>query len=319
MREDLSRLEAFVAVAETRSFRAASERLGVTASAVSQTVRQLEDRLGLPLFTRTTRSVALTEAGEHLLRGLKPALSDVHATLESLEHLRGRPAGTLRLNVASIAETFLSEGTVAAFLAEHPDIKLELAVDDGDVDVVSDGFDAAIRLGELVAQDMVAVSVSGDQRQIVVGSPRYFAARPKPRHPRDLHAHACIGWRVYTRPAPYRWEFTEDGKDFEIAIDARVNTNEATVMLRLALDGVGLTIGMEDALRPYIERGELVPVLEKFCPSFPGFFLYYPYPSGGEAPPKLKALVDFLRKRMRAKKKKQPDGGGAPRLRDRPR
>ncbi|MBX3212446.1 MAG: LysR family transcriptional regulator [Labilithrix sp.] len=305
MRTDLGGLDTFVAVAEARSFRAASQRLGVTASAVSQSVRQLEARLGLPLFTRTTRSVALTEAGEHLLHGLRPAFADVRATLETLEHLRGRPAGTLRLNVASIAETFLSERTVAAFLAEYPDIKLDLAVDDDDIDIVADGFDAAVRLGELVAEDMVAVSVSGDQRQIVVGSPSYFAARPKPKHPRDLHAHECIGWRVYARPAPYRWEFTEDGKDFEIAIDARVNTSEARVMHRLALDGVGLTIGMEDSLRPYIDRGELVPVLEKFCPSFPGFFLYYPYPSGGEAPPKLKALVDFLRRRMRPKKKKR--------------
>ena len=151
---------------------------------------------------------------------------------------------------------------------------------------------------------MVAVSVSSDQRQIVVGSPGYFAARPKPKHPRDLHDHTCIGWRVYARPAPYRWEFTEHGKDFEIAIDARVNTNEARVMHRLALEGVGLTIGMEETLRPYIDRGELVPVLEKFCPSFPGFFLYYPYPSGGEAPPKLKALVDFLRRRIRSKRKR---------------
>lgn len=305
MRTDLVGLDTFVAVAEARSFRAASQRLGVTASAVSQSVRQLEARLGLPLFTRTTRSVALTEAGEHLLHGLRPAFADVRATLETLEHLRGRPAGTLRLNVASIAETFLSERTVAAFLAEYPDIKLDLAVDDDDIDIVADGFDAAVRLGELVAEDMVAVSVSGDQRQIVVGSPSYFAARPKPKHPRDLHAHECIGWRVYARPAPYRWEFTEDGKDFEIAIDARVNTSEARVMHRLALDGVGLTIGMEDSLRPYIDRGELVPVLEKFCPSFPGFFLYYPYPSGGEAPPKLKALVDFLRRRMRPKTKKR--------------
>ncbi len=305
MRDDLNGLATFVAVAETRSFRAAGDRLGVTASAVSQTVRQIEGRLGLSLFTRTTRSVALTEAGEHLLRGLKPALADVHATLESLENLRGRPAGTLRLNVASIAETFLSEGTIAAFLAEYPDIKLEIAVDDAEVDVVADGFDAAIRLGELIAQDMVAVSVSGEQRQIVVGSPSYFAKHPKPKHPRDLHAHACIGWRVYTRPAPYRWEFTEDGRDFEIAIDARVNTNEARVMYRLALDGVGLTIGMEDTLRPYLDRGELIAVLDKFCPSFPGFFLYYPYPSGGEAPPKLKALVEFLRRRMRPARKKR--------------
>ncbi len=301
----MSRLDAFLAVAETHSFRAASERLGVTASAVSQTVRQLEDSLGLALFTRTTRSVALTEAGEHLFAGIKPAIADVRMTLESLESLRGRPAGRLRLNVASIAESFLSDETVAAFLTEYPEIKLDLAVDDNDIDLVTDGFDAAVRLGEVVAQDMVAVSVSGEQRQLVVGAPKYFASRPKPKHPRDLHAHVCIGWRRYAKPAPYLWEFTEEGRDFELAIDARVNTNDASMMRRLALDGVGLTIGMEDTLRPYIERGELVAVLEKFCPPFPGFFLYYPYPSGGEAPPKLKALVDFLRKRMRPARRRR--------------
>lgn len=305
MSDDLSRLGAFLAVAETRSFRAASERLGVTASAVSQTVRQLEESLGLALFARTTRSVALTEAGEHLFAGVRPALADVRQALESLESLRGRPAGKLRLNVASIAESFLAEETVAAFLAEHPDIKLDVAIDDGDVDLVADGFDAAVRLGEVIAKDMVAVAVSGEQRQLVVGSPKYFASRPKPKHPRDLHAHVCIGWRRFTKPAPYLWEFTEDGRDFEIAIDARVNTNDANLMRRLALDGVGLTIGMEDTLRPYFERGELVPVLEKFCPPFPGFFLHYPYPSGGAAPPKLKALVEFLRKRIRPPKRRR--------------
>lgn len=303
MQEDLGRLNAFLAVAETRSFRAASERLGVTASAVSQTVRQLEASLGLALFTRTTRSVALTEAGEHLLSGVKPALANVRMTLEALESLRRRPAGTLRLNVASIAETILSEETLAAFLTEYPDIKLELAVDDNDVDLVADGFDAAVRLGEVIARDMVAVRVSRDQRQLVVGSPKYFASHPKPKHPRELHAHVCIGWRRYTKPAPYLWEFTENGRDFEIAIDARVNTNDAAMMRRLALDGVGLTFGMEEKLRPHIDRGELVVVLDRFCPPFPGFFLYYPYPPGGVAPPKLKALVEFLRVRMRPAKR----------------
>lgn len=303
MQDDLARLNAFLAVAETRSFRAASEQLGVTASAVSQTVRQLEASLGLALFTRTTRSVALTEAGMHLLAGVKPALTNVRTTLEALESLRGRPAGTLRLNVASIAESILSEETLAAFLAEYPEVKLDLSVEDNDVDLVSAGFDAAVRLGEVIAQDMVAVAVSREQRQLIVGSPKYFASHPKPKHPRELHAHQCIGWRRFTKPAPYLWEFTENGRDFEIAIDARVNTDDAKMMRRLALDGVGLTIGMEETLRPHIDRGELVVVLDKFCPPFPGFFLYYPYPPGGEPAPKLKALVDFLRARMRPAKR----------------
>jgi DNA-binding transcriptional LysR family regulator len=302
MRDDLGGLTAFLAVAEKRSFRAAGADLGVTPSAVSQTVRQLEERLGIRLFTRTTRSVALTEAGEHLQRGLKPAFADMRVALESLNELRSRPTGTLRLNVSSIAEEFLSGGLLAEFLAENPDIKLDIAIDDGETDIVQQGFDAGVRLGEVIAQDMVAVSVSPKQRQIVVGSPAYLARHGKPKHPRELQKHACIGWRVYTKPTPYRWEFTENGRDFEIAIDARVNTNEMSVMIRLACEGVGLTTGLEETFRPYIARGALAPVLDKFCPPFAGFFLYYP--SRAQTPPKLRALVDFLRKRARHHKKR---------------
>jgi DNA-binding transcriptional LysR family regulator len=300
MRDELPGLFAFLTVAEKRSFRAAGEELRVTPSAISQSVRQLEERLGLQLLARTTRSVALTEAGEHLYNGLAPAFGNVRATLESLNELRRRPAGVLRLNVSSIAETFLAEGTLAEFLTEFPDIRLEVAVDDGNADIVLQGFDAGVRLGEVVDRDMVAVSVSGDQRQLVVGAPRYFEKHGKPKHPRDLHRHACIGWRVYSQPAPYRWEFTEKGRDFEIAIDARVNTNDMGLMIRLAREGVGLSIGLEQTFRPYLDRGELVPVLEKFCPPFAGFFLYYP--SRAQTPAKLKALVGFLRKRRHSSK-----------------
>ena len=204
IREDLGGLAAFLAVADKRSFRAASEELGVTASAVSQAVRQLEERLGLPLFARTTRSVALTEAGRHLYDGLRPAFADVETTLQSLNELRSRPAGTLRLNVYSVAECFLSEGTLAEFLAEYPDVELEVMIDDSDTDIVAHGFDAGVRLGEVVAQDMVAVRVSEEQRQLVAGSPRYFATHGKPKHPRDLHAHSCIGWRMLGSASPYR-------------------------------------------------------------------------------------------------------------------
>ncbi|AKU98384.1 Transcriptional regulator, LysR family [Labilithrix luteola] len=302
MQDDLGGLAAFLAVAETRSFRRAGEQLGVTASAVSQTVRQLETRLNLQLFARTTRSVALTEAGEQLFGGIRPAFADVRAALESLHALRARPAGTLRLNVSSVAESFLSTNLLAEFLAEYPDVKLDVAVDDSNTDIVREGFDAGVQLGEVVAQDMVAIPVSPQQRQIVVGSPAYFAAHGKPKHPRDLHTHACIGWRVYTTPAPYQWEFVDGGKEFSVALDARVNTNEMGLMLRLALSGVGLTIGLEDTFRPYIDRGELTITLEKFCPPFPGFFLYYP--SRAQTPPKLKALVDFLRERTRPRRRR---------------
>ncbi len=247
--------------------------------------------LGCSSFSRTTRSVALTEAGEHLYNGLRPAFAEVQTTLESLNELRSRPAGTLRLNVSSIAETFLSETLLADFLADYPDIKLDIAIDDGETDIVQLGFDAGVRLGEVVSQDMVAVSVSAEERQIVVGSPGYFATH-EPKHP-ARSARPFVHWLArLCGPAPYRWEFTENGKDFEVTIDARVNTNDMGLMVRLARAGAGLTIGLEETFRPYVARGELVPVLEKFCPPFPGFFLYYP--SRTQTPPKLRALVDFL-------------------------
>jgi DNA-binding transcriptional LysR family regulator len=302
MRDELPGLAAFVAVAEKRSFRAAGELLRVTPSAVSQTVRQLEERLGLRLLARTTRSVALTEPGQHLYDGLKPSFANIQAALDSLNELRKQPAGTLRLSVSAIAESFLAEGTLAEFLAQYPDIKLELAIEDSESDIVQQGFDAGVRLGEVIDRDMVAVKISADQRQIVVASPGYLKQHGKPKHPRELQQHACIGWREFSKPAPYRWEFTENGKDFEVGIEGRVNTNEMSVMLRLARDGVGLTIGLEETFRECIERGELVPVLEKFCDPFPGFFLYYP--SRTQTPAKLKALVDFLRARVRSSRRK---------------
>jgi DNA-binding transcriptional LysR family regulator len=303
MRDELSGMMAFVAVAEKRSFRAAAAELRVTGSAVSQTVRQLEERLGVQLLHRTTRSVALTEAGAHLYRGLEPAFAGMRATLESLSELRSKPAGTLRLNVSPIAESFLSEGTLASFLEEYPDIKLDLVVDGSLVDIVERGFDAGVQLGEVIHQDMVAVAVSGEQRQLVVGSPSYFAAHGKPKHPRDLHSHSCIGYRRPDSAAPYRWEFTENGKDFEVAIDARVDTNDKHVMLNLARAGVGLTIGVEESFRPYLERRELVAVLQAYCPPFPGFYLYYP--SRAQTPPKLRALVELMRRRRNTKSKKR--------------
>lgn len=295
MRTELGGLLAFLAVADGRSFRAAAASLGVTGSAVSQAVKQLEEQLGMLLLQRTTRSVALTEAGEYLHRALTPTFAELRATLASLDELKDRPAGTLRLSVSSIAESFLTETTLAGFLAAHPDIKLDIRLDDSESDIVKEGFDAGVRLGEIIEQDMVAVSVSRPQRQVVVGTPAYLAQHGTPRHPRDLCKHSCIGWRHYGNPAPYRWEFTKNGKDFQITIDARVNTNDMGLMLRLALQGVGLTIGMEEYFRPYLESGALVTVLDAFCPPFPGFFLYYP--RRARMSPKLRALVEYLRQR----------------------
>jgi DNA-binding transcriptional LysR family regulator len=297
MNTDLTGITVFVTVAEARSFRAASERLGVTRSAVSQAIRRLEERMGVALVQRTTRSVHLTEAGERLYQSVRPALDDLGAAMEAVGEMRDQPSGMLRITVSSIAEGFLSGSILAGFLAAYPDIRLDLAVSDEEFDIVAEGFDAGVRLGEVIEQDMIAAPVSAEQRQMVVGSPDYVARHGAPTHPRDLSAHHCVGWRPSPQVAPYRWEFTENGHDFDVAVNPRVTTNDMRVMIRLACSGAGLTFGMEETFRPYIARTELVPLLEEFCPPFPGFYLYYP--SRRNVPLKLRVLVDYLRQRRR--------------------
>lgn len=294
---DLAGITVFVNVAEARSFRAASERLGVTRSAVSQAIRRLEERMGVALVQRTTRSVHLTEAGERLYEAIRPALADVSTAIQAVGEMREKPNGLLRVTVSSIAERFLSGSLLAGFLATYPDIRLDLTLSDEEFDIVAEGYDAGVRLGEVIEQDMIAISVSGEQRQMVVGSPGYVAQHGVPAHPRDLPEHHCIGWRPSPQVAPYRWEFTEHGRDFDVAVNPRVTANDMGIMIRLACAGAGLTFGMEETFRPYIARGELAPMLEEFCPPFPGFFLYYP--KRRNMPLKLRALVDYLRQRRR--------------------
>ena len=297
MAMDLAGITVFVTVAEAQSFRAASERLGVTRSAVSQAIRRLEERMGMALVQRTTRSVRLTEAGERLYESVRPALADLGAAVEAMGEMREQPSGMLRLTVSSIAERFLSGSLLAGFIAAYPDIRLDITVTDEEFDIVAEGFDAGVRLGEVIEQDMIAVAVSAEQRQIVVGSPDYLARHGAPAHPRELTEHCCIGWRPSPQVAPYRWEFTESGRDFDVAVDPRVTTNEMRVMIQLARAGAGLTFGMEETFRPYISQAELVPLLEEFCPPFPGFYLYYP--NRRNLPLKLRVLVDYLRKQHR--------------------
>lgn len=297
MNTDLAGITVFVTVAEARSFRAASERLGVTRSAVSQAIRRLEERMGVALIQRTTRSVHLTEAGERLYQSVRPALDDLGAAMEAVGELRDQPSGMLRVTVSSIAERFLSGPLLAGFLAAYPDIRLDITVSDEEFDIVAEGLDAGVRLGEVIEQDMIAIPVSDEQRQMVVGSPDYMARHGAPAHPRDLSAHPCIGWRPSPQVAPYRWEFTENGHDFDVAVNPRVTTNDMRVMIRLACAGAGLTFGMEETFRPYIARAELVPLLEEFCPPFPGFYLYYP--TRRNVPLKLRVLIDYLRRQRR--------------------
>ncbi len=292
---DLAGISAFVAVAEARSCRGAAERLGVTRSAVSQAVRKLEDRLGVALVQRTTRSVSVTEAGEALLRRVGPAIAEVGLAVEAARDLEAAPSGLLRLAVSSIAERFLSGPLLAGFTAAYPGVRLDVTVTDNEFDVVAEGYDAGVRLGEVIGQDMVAVPVSGPQRQLVVAAPGYLARSGAPAHPRELPRHRCIGWRPTPRAAPYRWEFAEGGREFDVAVEPEVTTNDMWLMVRMACAGGGLTFGMEETFRPYLDRGELVPLLEAYCPAFPGFFLYFP--DRRNMAPKLRALVDHVRYR----------------------
>jgi DNA-binding transcriptional LysR family regulator len=297
IKDDFAGLTVLLAVADRRSFTAAAAELGVTPSAVSQTVTALEARLRVRLLQRTTRSVGLTEAGERLVARLRPALAEVNASLEVVDALRDRPAGVLRLNVPHVASRGILEPLLAPFLAAYPEIHVDVAVDDGIADIVAQGFDAGIRLGETLDREMIAVRITELERAAVVGSPAYFAARGKPRHPRDLHAHACINWRRITGRDIYKWEFTESGRDFDIAVRGRVTCNDIDLMVRLAQDGVGLAYLLESTVRAHLDGKRLVRVLDAFCPPFPGLYLYYP--SRRHVPAKLQALVDFLKARRR--------------------
>jgi DNA-binding transcriptional LysR family regulator len=293
MLPDFNALAVFALVAEEKSFRAAADRMGVTRSAVSQTIRKLEETLGIALVSRTTRSVALTEAGERLYAEAAPALADMRGAIEAAANLRGLPRGRLVLAVSSIADSFLSGPLLASFLEENPDVKLHVTVTDEEFDIVAQGYDAGVRLGEVIAQDMIAVPVSGEQRQLAVASPDYIERFGSPRHPSELASRRCIGWRRAASVAPYRWEFEEDGREFSVSVADTITTTDMALMINLAIAGAGISFGMEDSFLPAIARGELVPILEDFCPRFPGFYLYYP--SRRNMAPKLRALVEHLR------------------------
>jgi DNA-binding transcriptional LysR family regulator len=292
MKLDLNLLPLFLAVAEAENFRAASERLGVTRSAVSQGMRRLEDALGVQLVSRTTRAVRLTEAGLKLRDALSASVTDISAALEHAA-AEEAPRGLLRIAVTSIAEQFLSGPLVAAFAEAYPSVTIDVTVTDAESDIVAAGFDAGIRLGEVIEQDMIAVPLTGDQREVVVASPAYLAARGKPIHPRDLVDHRCIGWRPAPDVAPYRWEFVGDGVPFDIAVNPQITTNDLRFMIRSALCGAGVTFAMEETFRQHIEAGELVSLLDEYLPPFPGFYLYYPQRKN--IAPKLRALVDHIK------------------------
>jgi DNA-binding transcriptional LysR family regulator len=293
VRDELSVLAAFLSVAEERSFTKAAKRLGVSTSALSHAMRGLEERIGVRLLARTTRSVAPTDAGERLLSHLRPALTDIRGTLDQLSGLRGRPAGRVRLVVSRLAATMVLAPKLGQFLRDYPDVVLDVSTtNEGRVDLVAAGFDAGIHLGEFIEKDMVAVRVSPDQRPAVVGAPSYFASHPQPASPHDLTDHRCLNFR-HGDDGMYRWELDKREQSLEIAVTGPLIVDDSELLLRAALDGVGLAFTLEERVKPYLASGALVRVLEDWSPPFSGYFLYYP--SRRQQPAALSALIEMLR------------------------
>jgi DNA-binding transcriptional LysR family regulator len=288
----LSDLEAFVAVARKRNFRRAAAERGVSPSLLSQTVQRLEQQLGVRLLNRTTRSVTPTQAGEWVLAGLEPAFAGIAETLERLNALRDRPSGRLRLNAPLPVVHLLLAPLVAGFLRQHPEIELEICGDDSMVDVLEQGFDAGVRYGEDLAQDMIAVALQRPPRRVVVAAPTYLQRAGRPLTPHDLPDHSLIAHR-FARGDLYRWEFARDGQTLTVTPGGPLTTNEPWLEVQAALDGVGLAWVFEDYARPHLAAGTLETVLDDWCAPMPAPFLYYS--SRKHPPAPLRAFIDYLR------------------------
>jgi DNA-binding transcriptional LysR family regulator len=294
-RADLNDIAAFLAVARERNFTRAAAQMGVSQSALSQTIRALETRLGLRLLTRTTRSVSPTEAGERLLQRAGPMLDGIEAELAALDTLRDSPAGTIRITTHDHALRTVLWPVLERLLPRYPDVKVEVVVDYGLTDIAAGRFDAGIRTGEMVAKDMIAVRIGPDLRSAVVAAPSYFADRPRPKTPQDLTTHRCINLRLPTHGGLYAWEFEKAGRALRVGVDGPLIVNGSPPMLDAALAGLGLAYLPEDVVLPHIAEGRLVRVLADWCPPYPGYHLYYP--SRRQPTPAFALLVDALRHR----------------------
>ncbi len=294
-REELVDLNAFLTVAEERSFTRAAGRLNTSQSALSHTIRRLETRLGVRLLNRTTRSVAPTEAGERLIGTLRPALDGIGAELIALSALREKPAGTIRITTAEHAARTILWPALERLLPDYPDIVVEIFLDMGLTDIVTEQFDAGVRMGEQIAKDMIAVPIGPELRLIVVGAPSYLAGRPVPRTPQDLAEHACINLRLPTRGGLYAWEFEKDGRPLNVRVEGPLVFNDMSMIRQAALAGFGLAFQMEDDVASHLADGSLVQVLGDWCPPFPGYHLYYS--SRRQPTPAFTLLVEALRYR----------------------
>jgi DNA-binding transcriptional LysR family regulator len=294
-RENINDLIAFLAVAKERSFTRAAAKLGVSQSALSHTIRGLEERLGLRLLARTTRSVAPTDAGERLVLTIGPRFEEIDAELSALTELRDKPAGTIRTTTGEHAAEAVLWPALAGLLPRYPDIKVELTVDHGLTDIVAQRYDAGVRLGEQVAKDMTAVRIGPDFRMAVVGAPSYFERKPKPKKPQDLTAHDCINIRLPTYGGIYPWEFEKRGRELKVRVDGQLVFNNIALRLNAVLAGLGLAYLPEDRVQSQVAEGRLIRVLDDWCAPFPGYHLYYP--SRRHSSPALALLVDSLRYR----------------------
>ena len=291
--ESYDQLAIFAVVAQERSFTRAAARQGMSQPALSRAMRQLEERLGVRLLARTTRSVAPTQAGEHLLQVIAPRFDEINSELALLSKFRDRPAGKLRITAGEHAAIAVLQPVLARLLPDHPDLSIEIIVDYGLTDIVAEGFDAGVRLGEQVAKDMIAMRIGPDMRMAVIGSPAYFSHYPKPVIPADLMAHNCITLRMPTHGGLFMWEFEKNGQALNVRIEGQLVFNNIAMRLESVLQGLGLAYMPEDVVRPYIEQGRLIRVLEDWCEPYSGYHLYYP--SRRQSSPAFTLLREALR------------------------
>jgi len=294
-RGNLDDLRALVAVGHERSFTNAAAKLGVSQSALSQTISQLEARLGVRLLTRTTRSVSLTEAGERLVGTAAPRIEEIEAEVAAVSELRTKPAGTIRITATEHAADAVLLPKITKLLREYPDIKIEIVIDYGLTDIVAQRLDAGVRSGEQVASGMIAVRIAPDMRMAVVGSPTYFKNRSEPKKPQDLIGHNCINLRLPTHGGLYAWEFEKGGRELKVRVEGQLIFNSTVQMLNAALAGLGLVYAPEGMVQPYLARGRLKRVLEDWCLPYPGYHLWYP--SRRQSSAAFALLVDALRYR----------------------
>ena len=296
-RDLLDGVVAFTTVARRRSFTAAAADLGVTPAAVSHAVKQLEARIGVVLFARTTREVGLTQAGRRYLDGARPAVEAMEAATAAARSLGEGPAGRVRLTVSQLAFNMVLAPAIADFSRAYPDVRLEIAVDDTSVSIIDEGFDVGLRLGETIAPDMVAVRISPAFQFCVVAAPALLERLGKPGHPRDLKGFVCLNVYQLTRRTDYRWEFEEAGREFEVAVEGPFSINDFSFMVQMALDGLGLTYQPEPLVAGHVAAGRLERVLDPYLAAPTSWHLYYPSRLGASAP--LRAFVEFMRSRLR--------------------